>query len=424
MGKILKGSNSKFVINLFKSLGIVFTFGTTFSCSDKMVNKLNRENEKMLPSKSKSASEETSSSDYSLGEKFDKCTNDENKDVCIGTRRIFYGTGKSIKKDKVKNQEKENKDEDYIAEDNDDIKQSEIGARRILYSTDIIWKEETKKSPFDRLYDYIMGEGSGYELKSLFNCLTKSKSIYEENFNHIIIRYKHSLDDNREQQYDACYRSLICLKSTLIAILKILINTLNKTHEKLNKKDQEKIDNFIFYQVYKRIILECTNMWCDLAKNCPIGLLVESEFLFEDKLAYDLDKIYTELNLFYCGLNDDISCFINDKQKEIESKSKQLHKDCYYKIKNILKKYKENKCRIYADKSAVSDNELAKEFKDALDDLNKKFLEIQDECNNIFYLMVLDDDFKTKYKEYNIFYRKIFKQHEDFIDLIFPQKKI
>lgn len=65
MKKILKGSNSKFVINLFKSLGIVFTLGTTSSCSDKMVNKLNTENEKMLPSKSQSAGEEISYSDYS-----------------------------------------------------------------------------------------------------------------------------------------------------------------------------------------------------------------------------------------------------------------------------------------------------------------------------------------------------------------------
>ena len=259
MGKILKGSNSKFVINLFKSLGIVFTLGTTSSCSDKMVNKFNRENEKMLPSKPQSASEGTSSSDYSLGEKFDKCTNDENKDVFLGTRRIFYGTGEGIKKDKVKNQEKENKDEDYIAEDNDDIKQSEVCARRILYRTDIIW-EETKKSPFDRLYDYVMGEGSGYNLESLFNFLTKSKSIYEENFNHIITRYKHSLDNNREQQYDACYKSLTCLENTLTTIQCILYDALKKENKELNKNDIEKIDDFILHQVYKKITSQCANM--------------------------------------------------------------------------------------------------------------------------------------------------------------------
>ena len=160
----------------------------------------------------------------------------------------------------------------------------------------------------------------------------------------------------------------------------------------------------------------------DLTKNCPIKSLWESEFLSKKKLVCKINTIYTKLNLFYCNLNKDIYCY--EKQKEIELRSKKLHLDYYFKIRNIFEKYKENKRRIYTDKNAVSDNELAKEFKDALDDLNKKFLEIQDECNNIFYLMVLYYNLQIAYKKYGIFFKRICKQHEDFIDLIFPQKRI
>ena len=51
MKKILKGSNGRFVINFFKSVGIACTLMATSSCSDNIVNKTNRGNEIMKPSK-------------------------------------------------------------------------------------------------------------------------------------------------------------------------------------------------------------------------------------------------------------------------------------------------------------------------------------------------------------------------------------
>ena len=50
MKKILKGFNNKYVINLFKSLGIFCTLMATSSCSDNLVYKNNKGSEKMLPS--------------------------------------------------------------------------------------------------------------------------------------------------------------------------------------------------------------------------------------------------------------------------------------------------------------------------------------------------------------------------------------
>lgn len=66
MNNFLKNSNSKFLINLFRSLGISCVVIATVSCSNDAVNKINKGNEK-------SSKEPV----FNLEVKEDKAKNDE-----------------------------------------------------------------------------------------------------------------------------------------------------------------------------------------------------------------------------------------------------------------------------------------------------------------------------------------------------------
>ena len=96
MKKILKGYNGRFIINFFKSIGIVYSFLTISSCSDNTVNKANRGGERILPEEVEYCSPSKSLDDKEVLEKTEIRSEKENE-----ISRLFMHIFPSCKDEKL-----------------------------------------------------------------------------------------------------------------------------------------------------------------------------------------------------------------------------------------------------------------------------------------------------------------------------------
>lgn len=324
MDKMLKGSSSKFVVNLFKSLGIVFTLGTTSSCSDNVVNKIDRGNEKMLPSEpkiEKSDEKETSSFDDDLS--LSSPTESEDLD---------------------------------------------------LKDTDI----ESYKSPFDDLLLYVKGvvyEKSYTNLSSCITLFSLSLNRFKKNFNVICELYCKGYSYYRSIGYG--------ILRDLETLFKDIQNTLDCAIEKTASQYKGEMKNldFLLCKIKREIILDLEKQCDELYNELTNSKLKTSCHLYT-KNKESISKYQEKINLL-SELSSKYHCYCKKNIKTAERKSfkninLQLTKK-YEEVKcELQNKYEEFLANMTENK------ENTEKFAKILSNLEKDFISKKNEFKNLY----------------------------------------